>query len=471
MASVNDTFTKTKDLFSTTLSSGVDDSTGTIPLNSTSGLPTDTAVILTIDAVDSQGTDTPTLREVVKGIISGSNLTSTTRGVEGTAQAHSSGAVVTMVPTAKLFNDYNSGFTAEHNNVGGTHKIPVNYDSNGNENLELGTTASAVNHVKILNAASGNNAQISAQGTGAGSNRAIDIIDSNGNELLKGSATASAVNEVTLANAATGTGPTVSATGDNTNIDLNLTPKGTGNAVATNLKSKGLFVNRVAKTNSDSPYSIATTDDFVSVDATSGATTVTLPTAASITGRIIKVAKTDSSANVVTVATTSAQTINGSSNDYLSNQYDFVEYMSDGSNWIISRERRNSLLSLATRTSSFATTASSATQITDMAVTPYVPAGGRRVQISLLGTAQTVVSGGIGTVNLHIFDGAVGGTDVATTQVRTDTASYMKTETIPLSLAAGNAKTFRGAIDTSAGTITLSADANRPIKMEARLVG
>lgn len=54
------------------------------------------------------------------------------------------------------------------------------------------------------------------------------VNDTNGNELLMVTATASAVNELTLANAATGAGPTLSATGSDTNIDINITPKGTG---------------------------------------------------------------------------------------------------------------------------------------------------------------------------------------------------------------------------------------------------
>ena len=60
-------------------------------------------------------------------------------------------------------------------------------------------------------------------------------LDVNGNaigdgtlELLKFSETASAVNEVTVTNAATGNGPTLSATGDDTNVDINVDPKGTG---------------------------------------------------------------------------------------------------------------------------------------------------------------------------------------------------------------------------------------------------
>ena len=50
--------------------------------------------------------------------------------------------------------------------------------------------------------------------------------DTNGNELFKFTATGSAVNELTVANAASGSGPTVSATGSDTNINVNLTPKG-----------------------------------------------------------------------------------------------------------------------------------------------------------------------------------------------------------------------------------------------------
>ena len=54
------------------------------------------------------------------------------------------------------------------------------------------------------------------------------INDTNANELIKFTATASAVNEITVANAATGNAPTISATGGDTNIDITLTPKGTG---------------------------------------------------------------------------------------------------------------------------------------------------------------------------------------------------------------------------------------------------
>jgi len=53
------------------------------------------------------------------------------------------------------------------------------------------------------------------------------ISDTNGAELINLTATSSAVNEITVANAATGNGPIISSTGE-TNVDLNLNPKGTG---------------------------------------------------------------------------------------------------------------------------------------------------------------------------------------------------------------------------------------------------
>ena len=54
------------------------------------------------------------------------------------------------------------------------------------------------------------------------------ILDTNGNELALLTATGSAINEFTLANAAAGNNPVISATGGDTNIGINLTPKGSG---------------------------------------------------------------------------------------------------------------------------------------------------------------------------------------------------------------------------------------------------
>jgi hypothetical protein len=56
-----------------------------------------------------------------------------------------------------------------------------------------------------------------------------NILDTSGNELLNLTATGSAISEFTLANAASGvSGPTLSTTSSETNVGININPKGTG---------------------------------------------------------------------------------------------------------------------------------------------------------------------------------------------------------------------------------------------------
>ena len=54
------------------------------------------------------------------------------------------------------------------------------------------------------------------------------INDENDNEQIKFATTSSAVNELSVTNAATGNAPDISATGGDSNIDLNINPKGIG---------------------------------------------------------------------------------------------------------------------------------------------------------------------------------------------------------------------------------------------------
>lgn len=97
-----------------------DASVTTVPLSSATNLATDTGVTVVIDRVDANGTATPSLEETVVGVVSGSNLVSCVRGVEGTAQAHSAGAVVEVLVTADGYNDMIDGFLVEHDQDG-TH--------------------------------------------------------------------------------------------------------------------------------------------------------------------------------------------------------------------------------------------------------------------------------------------------------------------------------------------------------------
>jgi hypothetical protein len=57
------------------------------------------------------------------------------------------------------------------------------------------------------------------------------IADENGNEQIIFQTTSSAVNQFDITNAATGNSPEISATGGDTNIDLKLTPKGSGQVI------------------------------------------------------------------------------------------------------------------------------------------------------------------------------------------------------------------------------------------------
>ena len=58
------------------------------------------------------------------------------------------------------------------------------------------------------------------------------ILDTNGNELFLLTATSSAVNQLTYANSATGNAPSFTASGGDSNISINLVPKGTGEVQA-----------------------------------------------------------------------------------------------------------------------------------------------------------------------------------------------------------------------------------------------
>lgn len=93
-------------------------------LVSATGLPTDTAVLLTIDRVDSSGNKTPTKMERILGVVSGNNIINCVREVEGTAQAHAGGAVVEIVISASNFNKWVDAVLLEHKQIG-IHRGPV----------------------------------------------------------------------------------------------------------------------------------------------------------------------------------------------------------------------------------------------------------------------------------------------------------------------------------------------------------
>jgi hypothetical protein len=121
MAANTDNFLQVAPNWVGSLGSAISNSTTTtIGLVSSTGLPTATAVELVIDRVDSNGNQSPQNMEVIKGVVSGSNVISCIRGVEGTAQAHSAGAVVEVMLCSDEWNSLMNGLLTEHNQDG-TH--------------------------------------------------------------------------------------------------------------------------------------------------------------------------------------------------------------------------------------------------------------------------------------------------------------------------------------------------------------
>jgi hypothetical protein len=82
-------------------------------------------------------------------------------------------------------------------------------------------------------------------------------------------------------------------------------------------------------------YVATPSDTIILADATSAAFHVTLPTSVNRNGKSFTVKKIDSSANVVTIDTTSSQTIDGSTTKAISTQNESYTVNSDNANWWI----------------------------------------------------------------------------------------------------------------------------------------
>jgi uncharacterized protein (TIGR02217 family) len=83
-------------------------------------------------------------------------------------------------------------------------------------------------------------------------------------------------------------------------------------------------------------YALSPTDGAVLFTTGSSALTATLPSAVGLSGKVFFIKKIDAGSGAVTVVTTAGQTIDGHATYILSDQWQFVELTSDGSNWQIS---------------------------------------------------------------------------------------------------------------------------------------
>jgi hypothetical protein len=98
-------------------------------------------------------------------------------------------------------------------------------------------------------------------------------------------------------------------------------------------KSNGLRTNIVTKS---AAYTITNSDDWILGDASGGIFTLTLPNASSVgDGREFTVKKIDSSVNIITLATTGGQNIDGVTSQSLSTQWQSFTVKSFSGNWYI----------------------------------------------------------------------------------------------------------------------------------------
>lgn len=114
-------FIKASRRFSTTIGAGgvANASVTTIPLTTIPAVFSDGDPIeIVVDRVSTTGELTTNLEETILGIVSGSNIITADRGVEGTAQEHGAGSVVEIKLTADMWNRLVQGILNEHNDDG-----------------------------------------------------------------------------------------------------------------------------------------------------------------------------------------------------------------------------------------------------------------------------------------------------------------------------------------------------------------
>jgi hypothetical protein len=116
----------------------------------------------------------------------------------------------------------------------------TNNNSTANNQVAVTHTASAVNYVQVTGAATGARPALSAQGSdssigltyvakGTGSTSRHAFQTGSGTQFLVVDSGVGTVNTLQVYGSASGSAPVLSSQGSDTNIDLTLTPKGTGN--------------------------------------------------------------------------------------------------------------------------------------------------------------------------------------------------------------------------------------------------
>ena len=170
-----------------------------------------------------------------------SNARNAVLKLTGTIAANSTIYVATGITKPYLIDNQTSGaYTVAVNQVGGASVIWGTTDKSLKSIYLNGTDAVDTGLVSLTGVQTLTNKTLTSPIINNGTANTVilntpqildtgSIIDANSNAYVKFSQTTSAVNQITVANAATGTNPSIQATGTDTNVSLNLTPKGVGN--------------------------------------------------------------------------------------------------------------------------------------------------------------------------------------------------------------------------------------------------
>lgn len=190
---------------------------------------------------EALGGDSSTLASSVtfstSGVVfSGLNFDTTLNATEGSSNItitlpDSDGTVVTTTGTQTLTNKILVGATINNptfsslsfNDADSSHQynlVPSNLTADRNITIPTLTADDTFAFTSLQ--------QTLSNKTLASPKITTAIFDTNGAELIKASPTASAVNEITVANASTTNNPSIAATGNDTNISVDILPKGTG---------------------------------------------------------------------------------------------------------------------------------------------------------------------------------------------------------------------------------------------------
>lgn len=457
-AAVTDLFTKVGNPGSATTLSAPGYTIGdvSITVGSTTNWPSssETKVIFAIDRAEIlNGVETRvagTYNEF-EGIVTGANTIASLTKMYGTAQNYAAGSLTRVyIPVASTReNEMVDGLNQDHN-AKGNHKNLT--DDNGNEFLERGQTASAVNHLKATNSITGAPPVLSAAGD-----------DANVNAFMRGKGTgvAHAENpEILFDHVASGGVWTGDSYGVNRNASM------TAIVVYIN-GQRGAIAAVTARTFS------ASLDTYIDVLNTAGVFTLVYTTAANNAASPALAANSIRIGIIVAAAGSivNVGSVNQGEEGKILPIASSIPYAVTDSlgNLICSRNSIRKLLGQRQIVADFTSTATPAlTDVTGLNVPVIVPAGGRKVKISYHPRHQTISSAAGNGYDMAILEDGVVVMQASQTSGGANWANPVCMERV-YTPAAGSHTYKLQFSQGAAGTFTIAAGATYPATLKIEL--